>query len=160
MWSHVELFAGVRFHAVNDLLHAAARQAGWPNEKSAMFRMELIGMFFEKVGDFCASEEDIGEFCPVGSTAITVSGLAARVLQETDRLGAISTVAEAARYARERSLLEPLGAYMLPAAAQLSGDREIWDWSRQHFGSSMPGEDRTRYVEILRALESRGPEAA
>src|SRR5215203_3351660 len=60
IWSHVELFAGVRFTAVNRLLHMAARQAGWTRERADMFRLELVGMFLEKVGDFCAAKEDLG----------------------------------------------------------------------------------------------------
>jgi hypothetical protein len=154
MWSHVELFAGVRFTPINRLLHTAARQAEWPKERVDMFRLELIGMFLEKVGDFCASREDIGAYCPQDSVISSPAELGLRISRETVRLSALTTIEAGARYVRAQALFEPLGPYMLPAAAKLTGDEELWDWSVRHFEAEMPGEDRPQYFALLRKLEN------
>ncbi|HYI40562.1 MAG TPA: hypothetical protein VE053_09615 [Allosphingosinicella sp.] len=155
MWSHVELFSGVRFTGINRLLHTAAQRAGWAKERAAMFRLELVGMFLEKVGDFCAAKEDLGIYCPSDSIISSRAGLGSRVLEETARLSELTTIEASSSYVRERALFEPLGLYMLPAAAKLSNDDELWDWSVKHFAAEMTTEDRLQYVAFICELDKQ-----
>ncbi len=154
MWSHVEIHAGVRFKHVNEMLYHSALRAGWSKSRASMFRLELVGMFREKIGDYCESVDDIGEYCPEGSSLASLSDICELVLKETDRLSSVSNIDDSLGYTCKRSLFEPFGAYMIPAAAKISDNKGVWDWSVRHFTDLMPDTDRLQYRALLNSLES------
>jgi hypothetical protein len=153
MWSYVDLKVGTRFDEVNTVLYDAAMRAGWPKERAQMFRLELVGMFWDKVGDFCAAVEDLGVYCPENSTVASSRDISRRVIEETDRLSHLTDVAKAVEYMRERSLYDPFGSYMIPGAAKLTGDQALWDWSISHFEKATSDEERPYYLGMIKELE-------
>jgi len=153
MWSHVELFVTLRFTDLNDTLFKAACRADWPRERAQMFRLESIGLFLEKVGDYCGSTEDIGIYCPPGSTIASPQDISRRILKEVDRLTNLISLQHALKYVCDHSLFEPLGSYMIPAAAMLVGDQKIWDWSTSHFAETTSAGELPHYHALLKELE-------
>jgi hypothetical protein len=153
MWSYVEISAGVRFDAINDLLYNAAVEAGWSEERAQIFKLELVAMFWEKVDHFCAVKEDLNVYCPPHATIASAGEICHRVSAEANRLSLLTTAVEAVEYMRERSLYEPFGRYMIPATAKLNGDLKLWEWSTTHFVDAVGSEDRPHFLALLKALE-------
>lgn len=152
MWSHVEIHSGVRFAALNDLLYRCALEAGWTKEAASLFRLKLVGIFREKMGDFCAAAEDIGIYCPLNSQVLGAEEILDRILSESVRLSDFTDLRVAVNYVRQNGLFEPFARYMIPAAARIVGDSSLWDWSMAHFANNTE-DDKEFYRPLLACLE-------
>jgi hypothetical protein len=159
MWSHVEAYVGVRFDSINKNLEQAASKAGWKPIKSGMFKLKLLGLFREKVGDYCSSTEDLGVFCPEKSSVATSSDIIMSVNAKVDQMIEFTDLTEALRYAQTNSLVLPFGIYTIPAGAKATSDSRLWDWCNEHVSPYVTASDRDEYDRLLVALRENRAEA-
>lgn len=153
IWSHVSLACGIRFGYVNKLLYQSALAANWHKDKASLFDLELVGLFEERLGDYCEAEGDIGVYCPDGSTVTSQAEIVDVILNAADRMADLGNLDRALIYMCDHSLFEPFGCYMIPAAAKICGRKDIWDWSVSHFASSVGSNDRSSYIALIERLE-------
>lgn len=154
MWSHVEAYAGLRFDSINKKLREAAIKSDWPESKSEMFKLKLFGLFREKVGEYCASSEDLGVYCPKDAIISDASGIVQEVSAKNVEYGKIKELSQALAYARENDLILPFGIYALPAGARATSDAQLWDWCIEHVTPHVPLPEYAAYERLLYELKN------
>lgn len=155
MWSHVESFVGIRFAQINDRLQMAAKNSGWKPVKVDMFKLNLLGLFREKVGDYCDSAESLGVYCPSYSTIANSKDILKAVHDRIKKVEALAEIGAALHYAQANNLILPFGIYTIPAGAQITSDARLWDWCAEHVSPHVPAPDRADYERLLCSLKEQ-----
>jgi len=133
-WSYVEIHCGLRFNKINKILFDEAIKANWSREKANMFRLEILGLFREKIGDFCESSLDLGTYCPEQSQIASLDGISEIIVTLFRDLSKMHELNSALDYVFSKELYEPFGKYMIPVAAKLCNREDIWKWIINYFG--------------------------
>lgn len=155
-WSYIELYCGIRFDFVNKILYESAIECGWPIFRAKMFKLELFPLFRKKIGDFCESVDDIGEFCPIGSQICSYGEIRQKLISEINKFVEIERVDDAINFARDNDLVYPFGVYTLPAAASTLPEFDGWAWLNNHVFPQVNSLEVIDHAALIASLREKG----
>lgn len=146
VWTHVEIFRGLRFSEVNRYLLRCAQLAGWHKAKSDMFKLKLLGLFREKLGSFCASVEDLGVYCPPNSDVRSVYEISTIIGDSYEYFNNLTNLNDAIDYLLTNELFDSLSKYMLTAAAKIAGRHDLWDLCMSRYRQDVESDESYRLL--------------
>ncbi|MEA1648937.1 hypothetical protein UAJ10_07880 [Nitrospirillum sp. BR 11164] len=160
LWHRLSCTSGLRFDVLNKTLLRAASDAGWPDDHMSMFRLWLWGLFWEDERHFYLAAGDMDANSPRGVIA-TREEIRDHLLAEETRLSVLTDLEAALAYVCDGRLFRHLGTYMVPAAAKVTHNRELWDWSVSHFSAVVAAENekklpinRRDFDGLIRAIDA------
>lgn len=137
IYSYLELIVGIRFDAVSKLVVDATRSIPMIALEGAAFKSKTMGLYREKIGDYCERVDHLGEFCPPASKISEPSEIIYLLDCYCDQAleNGIQSLSVAVDYVWSKKLLDITSKYYFPASCAMINDWDRFRESVEYFRS-------------------------